>query len=71
MDLKQPKESSYFQQVTYVDDRLGHDLRYAIDATYISKTMGFEPSYTLSEGITETIEWYLQNKNWVKNKVND
>ena len=71
LDLKQPKESSYFQQVTYVDDRLGHDLRYAIDATYISKTMGFEPSYTLSEGITETIEWYLQNKNWVKNKVND
>lgn len=50
--------------ITYVKDRPGHDLRYAIDATKIKNELFWQPRYTFEEGITETIEWYLNNKNW-------
>jgi dTDP-glucose 4,6-dehydratase len=50
--------------ITYVTDRLGHDLRYAIDASKIKKELGWQPRYTFETGITETIEWYLNNKDW-------
>jgi dTDP-glucose 4,6-dehydratase len=50
--------------ITYVTDRLGHDLRYAIDASKIKKELGWQPKYTFEKGISETIEWYLNNKNW-------
>jgi dTDP-glucose 4,6-dehydratase len=50
--------------ITYVTDRLGHDLRYAIDASKIKKDLGWQPRYTFEKGITETIGWYLNNKDW-------
>lgn len=50
--------------ITYVKDRPGHDLRYAIDATKIKNELGWQPRYTFEEGIAETIEWYLNNKDW-------
>jgi dTDP-glucose 4,6-dehydratase len=50
--------------ITYVKDRLGHDLRYAIDASKIKKELGWQPRYTFEKGITETIVWYLNNKDW-------
>ncbi|MDI6802575.1 MAG: dTDP-glucose 4,6-dehydratase [Bacteroidota bacterium] len=50
--------------ITYVKDRPGHDLRYAIDATKIKNELGWQPRYTFEEGITETVEWYLNNKDW-------
>jgi dTDP-glucose 4,6-dehydratase len=71
LDMKKPKSLPYFEQVTYVKDRLGHDLRYAIDATYVSETMGFKPTYTLETGIIETIGWYLENQTWVEKKIAD
>ena len=55
------KEESLIQ---YVADRPGHDRRYAIDNSKITKELGWAPKYTFDEGIKETIEWYLQNKEW-------
>ena len=51
--------------ITYVNDRPGHDLRYAIDATKIKRELGWEPSVTFEEGLAKTIEWYLANEDWL------
>ncbi len=51
--------------ITFVKDRPGHDRRYAIDATRLKSDLGWEPSYTFESGIAETIDWYLQNQEWV------
>ncbi len=53
--------------ITYVKDRPGHDLRYAIDATKIKNDLGWEPSLTFEEGLKKTIRWYLNNEGWLKN----
>jgi len=53
--------------ITYVKDRPGHDLRYAIDATKINKELGWEPSVTFEQGLALTIDWYFDNKNWLDN----
>jgi dTDP-glucose 4,6-dehydratase len=53
--------------ITYVKDRAGHDLRYAIDATKIMKELGWEPSLQFEEGIDKTVDWYLHNKEWLDN----
>ena len=52
--------------IRYVEDRLGHDRRYAIDNTKIQTELGWEPSLTFEEGIKITIDWYLNNQNWMK-----
>src|SRR6478736_2895983 len=51
--------------ITYVKDRAGHDLRYAIDATKLNKELGWEPSLQFEEGLEKTVDWYLQNEKWV------
>jgi len=53
--------------ITYVTDRAGHDLRYAIDATKIKDTLGWLPSLQFEEGLSKTIDWYLDNKDWMEN----
>ncbi len=53
--------------ITYVKDRAGHDLRYAIDATKIKRELGWEPSLQFEEGIEKTIDWYLENTEWLEN----
>ena len=53
--------------ITYVKDRPGHDLRYAIDATKINKELGWKPSVTFEQGLERTIDWYLANETWLKN----
>jgi dTDP-glucose 4,6-dehydratase len=53
--------------ITYVKDRAGHDLRYAIDATKIKRELGWEPSLQFEEGIEKTIDWYLENTEWLDN----
>ncbi|HEX9601954.1 MAG TPA: dTDP-glucose 4,6-dehydratase [Mariniflexile sp.] len=52
--------------ITYVKDRPGHDLRYAIDASKINKELGWKPSVTFEEGLNKTIDWYLNNETWLK-----
>lgn len=53
--------------ITYVKDRPGHDLRYAIDASKINKELGWKPSVTFEEGLEKTINWYLNNQEWLQN----
>lgn len=52
--------------ITYVKDRPGHDLRYAIDASKINKELGWKPSVTFEEGLNKTIDWYLSNEDWLQ-----
>jgi len=54
------------EQIEFVTDRLGHDFRYAIDATRIRKELGWEPKYTFSTGLPETVKWYKENETWWK-----
>tara|TARA_R110002012_G_scaffold9716_3_gene44928 strand:+ start:25280 stop:26332 length:1053 start_codon:yes stop_codon:yes gene_type:complete len=68
MDQKlQRKVSESEQLITYVKDRPGHDLRYAIDASKINKELGWMPSVTFEEGLAKTIDWYLSNTEWLEN----
>lgn len=68
MDEKLGRESGTSEQlITYVKDRPGHDRRYAIDATKINKELGWKPSVTFEQGLSETIDWFLQNKTWLNN----
>ena len=60
-----PGESA--KLITYVKDRPGHDLRYAIDASKINTELGWKPSVTFEEGLAQTIDWYLDNETWLKN----
>jgi dTDP-glucose 4,6-dehydratase len=53
--------------ITYVKDRPGHDLRYAIDASKINKELGWSPTVTFEEGLSETIDWYLSHEDWLNN----
>ena len=55
------------QMITFVKDRPGHDLRYAIDATKISTELGWKPSVTFEQGLRKTVEWYLENNEWLEN----
>ena len=51
--------------ITYVKDRAGHDLRYAIDSGKLHRELGWEPSLQFEEGIEKTIRWYLENQEWM------
>ena len=54
------------QLITYVKDRPGHDLRYAIDASKINRELGWSPSVTFQEGLSQTIDWYLNHEEWLQ-----
>jgi dTDP-glucose 4,6-dehydratase len=57
--------------ISYVKDRPGHDRRYAIDATKMKQELGWKPEYTFENGIRETVQWYLDNQDWVKTVLAD
>lgn len=67
LDEMVPKTGSYREQITYVSDRPGHDRRYAIDADKISHALGWKPLETFESGIRKTVQWYLDNQQWVEN----
>ena len=68
MDEKIGREKGTSAQlITFVKDRPGHDLRYAIDASKINKDLGWKPSVTFEEGLSQTIDWYLNNRDWLDN----
>ena len=64
LDEVKPKNAPYADQITYVQDRPGHDMRYAIDASKIQKELGWTPQETFESGIRKTVEWYLNNQSW-------
>lgn len=63
------KKGASAELITYVKDRAGHDLRYAIDSSKISKELGWEPSLQFKEGIRKTVDWYLNNSDWLNNII--
>ncbi|SCB49361.1 dTDP-glucose 4,6-dehydratase [Rhizobium multihospitium] len=71
LDELRPKAdgSRYSDQITFVKDRPGHDRRYAIDARKLERELGWKPEETFETGIRKTIEWYLQNQDWVRNVI--
>jgi len=70
MDKKLGREPGTSQQlIQFVKDRAGHDLRYAIDASKIKKELGWEPSVTFEIGLEKTVDWYLQNEQWLQRVV--
>jgi len=64
--LKRKKGESR-KLITYVNDRAGHDFRYAIDSSKLKDELGWEPSLQFEEGLRKTIDWYLSNESWLKN----
>ena len=60
-------EGADMDLITYVTDRAGHDMRYAIDSTKLQKELGWEPSLQFEEGIEKTVRWYLDNQEWMDN----
>jgi len=67
MDEKTGEEKGTSQKlITFVTDRAGHDLRYAIDSSKIMQELGWKPSVTFEEGLSKTVDWYLANKEWLQ-----
>jgi dTDP-glucose 4,6-dehydratase len=64
-ELRPTADGSYTRLVTYVKDRPGHDRRYAIDARKIERELGWRPAETFESGIRKTVQWYLDNADWV------
>ena len=63
-----PNDVKKFKElITYVEDRPGHDFRYAIDASKINTELGWSPQESFDTGIFKTVEWYLDNKTWYEN----
>lgn len=67
LDSLVPKETAYQEQITYVTDRAGHDRRYAIDASKMSKELNWNPEETFESGLIKTVQWYLDNSEWCCN----
>lgn len=64
LEEKRPKNSPYEDQIAFVTDRPGHDMRYAIDPSRMRNELGWRPSVTLEEGLEKTVQWYLDNEDW-------
>ncbi|HLW30421.1 MAG TPA: dTDP-glucose 4,6-dehydratase [Brumimicrobium sp.] len=63
------KEGDTAKQIKFITDRAGHDRRYAIDATKLENELNWKPSITFEEGLDKTVDWYLENQEWVKNVI--
>jgi dTDP-glucose 4,6-dehydratase len=64
LDRLHPAARPYAEQINFVTDRPGHDLRYAIDPTRIRTELGWRPSVTVEQGLERTVQWYLENEDW-------
>ena len=69
-EMRPRKKGSYIDLIKYVDDRPGHDQRYAIDASKIKNDLNWMPEETFESGIKKTIKWYLDNEAWWQNILN-
>ena len=64
LDELQPQPTPYARLITFVEDRPGHDKRYAIDASKISRELDWRPQYSFATGLRETVKWYTENRHW-------
>jgi len=68
MDTKLGREAGESEKlITYVTDRAGHDMRYAIDSSKIQNELGWKPSVNFEQGLEKTVDWYLANQAWMDN----
>jgi len=68
MDEKLQRPQGHARRlITFVKDRPGHDKRYAIDASKINRELGWQPAVNFEEGLSQTIDWYLDNEEWLEN----
>ena len=70
LDVKLPKQNPYADLISFVDDRPGHDARYAIDPSRIRDELGWRPSFNVSMGLEKTVSWYIQNEDWWRPLMN-
>ena len=71
IDLKLENKLGTSQKlISFVNDRPGHDFRYAIDASKLKKDLDWTPKYSFKEGLNETIDWYINNQKWVNDVTN-
>lgn len=70
LDELVPKETKYAEQITFVNDRPGHDRRYAIDSSKMQTELGWVPEETFETGLRKTVQWYLGNQSWCNNVQN-
>ena len=68
LDLIIPKKESYKNQIVFVKDRLGHDLRYAINPSLINKEIGWYPKFKFEDSLYLTVKWYIENQDWINLK---
>jgi dTDP-glucose 4,6-dehydratase len=66
LDELVPSDKRYEEQITYVKDRPGHDRRYAMDIRKIERELGWQPRETFASGMRKTIQWYLDNSQWIE-----
>ena len=64
LDARRPGAAPHDRLIEFVEDRPGHDMRYAIDPSRIREELGWRPSVTLEEGLARTVDWYLENEDW-------
>ena len=69
MNQKLSWDKPYSSLITFVEDRLGHDYRYSIDSSKIKKELNWRPSFEFENALKNTVQWYLDNKNWLLNKI--
>jgi dTDP-glucose 4,6-dehydratase len=70
IDRRRPANAPHRRLITYVADRLGHDRRYAIDASKVTSELGWRPQRDFAMGIESTVDWYLDNPSWWKPMTN-
>ena len=69
LDKELQPTDSYINLISYVEDRPGHDKRYALDIKKIRNNLGWQPKYSYKDALKSTVEWYLSNKKWCEQKL--
>ena len=70
IDKKIPQKNSYKKLIYFVEDRLGHDFRYSINSKKIRNKLNFKLNYNMKDGLNQTVSWYINNRNWLLQKLN-
>ena len=69
IDKKIPQKKSYKRLISFVEDRLGHDFRYSINSKKIRNKLNYKLNYNMKDGLNQTVSWYINNRNWLLQKL--